>query len=657
MGQLYVIKIGMKKTPATEVKISQENNPLKRIEMRNIWIALTIIINCSVLFADSIYVPNSHTELLDIGTNTHTQIDTFIASKGQPGGIAALNGSGTIEISGYVAQNSGTGTGNQFTNISIVSGTGTLSGVPAPYIAQANGTSTGGSHTSAYIYGSSTIQSTSTSNSFLSGNLGIGTNTPGKAFVIDKGNVATHTTNTNTVVLIKDDATSLVEIATPANASSGIIFSRGSQTGGYISYSHILDRFAFYAGDNLTNTTNTPFTVNSSGSVTASNLVTGWRAGSTFGYGLMNLVSSGDIVFTPTYDDSAKSGTITASLTGTASAKPNLLQDGVLKATAPGTVSFNLNFYVTSDGSVTAKNLVQQTNGTSAGQHLTNVQIASGTGTLCGVPAPYVAQISGTATLLVVGSASVSHNGAAITGGAPTGVDVCIGDNDTGINWVEDGKFQLKTNSNILATLDSSGIPSTFDIGTSGHNVNVTHYGSFTCKNTIESQAGGIKFPDGTIQKSVPILLAYTYGSSSAITTGIATIPDDNTVPQSTEGTSIVNATHTVTNANNILKIRANVNISVNENVALIAALFNTGTSNAMAATRIMSGVNGSGNKDCPLHLEWRGTPGTTTPLGYSIRVGAPSGTIRSNASAQDGLGRFGGNKWINSIDIEEYTQ
>jgi hypothetical protein len=371
----------------------------------------------------------------------------------------------------------------------------------------------------------------------------------------------------------------------------------------------------------------------------------------------MNLVSSGDIVFTPTYDNSAKSGTITASLTGTSSAKPNLLQDGVLKANAPGTISFNLNFHVTSDGSVTARNLVQQTNGTSTGQHLTNAQIASGTGTFSGVASPFIAQTSGTATLLVVGSASVSHNGAAITGGAPSGVDICIGDNDTGINWVADGKIQLKTNSNILATLDSSAIPSTFDIGTSGHSVNVTHYGTFSCKNQIESQAGGIKFPDGTIQTSIPILVNYAYGSSNAQYSSIAVIPDDNTVPQSTEGTNVVGGTLTASSATNYIRIEADVNVGVNSEVALIAALFNTGTSNAMLAKRTMWGSNSSNNQDGTIHISYRGLAGTTTTRGYYIRVGAPSGSnIRSNVSSQDGLGRFDG-KWYNTIDIQELSR
>jgi hypothetical protein len=627
-----VTKIGSRKISIIKIKISQKNNPLKRIEMRNIWIALICLLYCPVAYSDAIYVPSSHTELQDIGANTHATIDTFIASKGQPGGLAALNGSGTVEISGYIAQNNGTGTSSQLTNVSIVSGTGTLSGIPAPYIAQTNGTSTGGTHSNVLVAGSSSVQSTSTSDSYLSGNFAVGSSTPSCKFLVLASQLSGHVKYVDTQALIEKNGNTALEIASNSSNAGSLVFSDESATGGIIAYSHILDKLSVYVGSDLTSLGSPQFTINSSGSVTASNLITGWRAGSTYGYGLLNLASTGDIVFTPTYDNSTKSGTITASLTAASSAKPNLLQDGVLKASAPGTINFNTNFNVTSDGSVTVKNLVQQVNGTASGTQLTSVSIVSGTSTLSGVDSPYIAQTSGTATLLVVGSASVSHNGAAITGGTPIGVDICIGDNDTGINWVEDGKFQLKTNSNILATLDSSAIPSTFDIGTSGHSVNVTHYGTFSCKNQIESKSGGIKFPDGTTQLT------------SVFVAATSTVKTDTFTSSSTSFGTITGLSKSITLNASTNKVLVIAMVSGYSNTYRgVLRLLRNGTSigdgdtAGNRSTGIATLISSAIQHDAPVTpIIYLDSPGTTT-VTYSIHVKTTTaGTIYINRSEVD---------------------
>lgn len=405
--------------------------------MRKVLLACVLVMLFgSKVYADgAIFVPIQHSDLLNSGTNTHAIIDTFIASKGQPNGLAALDGSGNIVVSGYIGATNGTGTGTRLdnvqinsgtgtlsgvpspfigqvngtssgtriTDVQIISGTGTLSGVPSPYIAQTSGTSTGGSHTACYIFGSSTIQSDSASNSYIL-NYSLGT-----------------TTATNIVT---------------------------------------------------------------NGTVSASNLVTGWRAGATYGYGILNLAATGDITFTPTYDNATKQGTITASLTGTTSAKPNLSTEAGLVATGPGTITFHTNFNVTSTGTVKLRDVVQQTSGTATGLVIANASITSGSGTLSGVASPYVAQTSGTGTLLNIGSVSVNHNGASITGGTISGVDMCFGDNDTGVNWIEDGHIQFKTNSNQLIALSSVGIPSVVVIGTTTHTVNTTLYGNLTVTGT-----------------------------------------------------------------------------------------------------------------------------------------------------------------------------
>lgn len=473
----------------------------------------------SKVYADgAIFVPIQHSDLLNSGTNTHAIIDTFIASKGQPNGLAALDGSGNIVVSGYIGATNGTGTGTRLDNVQINSGTGTLSGVPSPYIAQTSGTSTGGSHTSSYIYGSSTIQSTSTSDSYLSGNFAVGSTTPPCKFLVLVSQLSGHVKYVDTQALIEKNGNTALEIASNSSNSGSLVFSDENSTGGLISYSHILDRLAIYVGHNLASLGNPQFTVNSSGSVTASNLITGWRAGSTYGYGLLNLVSTGDISFTPTYDNSSKQGTVTVSLTGTTSAKPNLSTEAGLVATGPGTITFHTNFNVTSTGTVKLRDVVQQTSGTATGLVIANASITSGSGTLSGVASPYVAQTSGTGTLLNIGSVSVSHNGASITGGTISGVDICFGDNDTGINWVADGHIRFKTNSNQLLDLNSDTIPSTFEIGTTSHKVSTTFSGTTTCNLQVVNTSGGYKFPDNTIQTTAGLSYFGTYTSKATET-------------------------------------------------------------------------------------------------------------------------------------------
>lgn len=490
--------------------------------MRKVLLACVLVMLFgSKVYADgAIFVPIQHSDLLNSGTNTHAIIDTFIASKGQPNGLAALDGSGNIVVSGYIGATNGTGTGTRLDNVQINSGTGTLSGVPSPYIAQTSGTSTGGSHTSSYIYGSSTIQSTSTSDSYLSGNFAVGSTTPPCKFLVLVSQLSGHVKYVDTQALIEKNGNTALEIASNSTNSGSLVFSDENSTGGLISYSHILDRLAIYVGHNLASLGNPQFTVNSSGSVTASNLVTSWKAGSTEGYGQLNFASTGDINFATSYDSANKIGTITAGLTGTTSAKPNLSTEAGLVATGPGTITFHTNFNVTSTGTVKLRDVVQQTSGTATGLVIANASITSGSGTLSGVASPYVAQTSGTGTLLNIGSVSVNHNGASITGGTISGVDMCFGDNDTGVNWVADGNIQVKTNDNVILELNSNTLPSTVQIGNNSSKVITTHYGTLTSTNLIEVTSGGVKYPDGITQSKAATDILY----ASARRTGSLTV-------------------------------------------------------------------------------------------------------------------------------------
>ncbi|MCF6147262.1 MAG: hypothetical protein E3K37_01240 [Candidatus Kuenenia sp.] len=146
--------------------------------------------------------------------------------------------------------------------------------------------------------------------------------------------------------------------------------------------------------------------------------------------------------------------------------------------------------------------------------------------------------------------------------------------------------------------------------------------------------------------------------ATTATIMSLSSIPDDNTIPQNTEGTEVLTVSHTPLHANNILLVEAVANVSsgaLGETGALIAAIFRDSTADAIGASRIMTGANTSTNADniiCVVAAPF--TAGGTSTTTFKLRAGASVGTMRLNASSQDGVGRFGG-KWYTRIKVTEY--
>jgi hypothetical protein len=124
--------------------------------------------------------------------------------------------------------------------------------------------------------------------------------------------------------------------------------------------------------------------------------------------------------------------------------------------------------------------------------------------------------------------------------------------------------------------------------------------------------------------------------------TGTTQMPNDDSIPQSTEGTQFMTKAITPKATTNILVIEASLLLGFNADVSVAnqtVALFQDSTANALAATSTWFPVSG-GTLTIPLkHVMLAGTTSSTT---FKIRSGNENaGTTRINGVG--GARRFGG--------------
>lgn len=116
------------------------------------------------------------------------------------------------------------------------------------------------------------------------------------------------------------------------------------------------------------------------------------------------------------------------------------------------------------------------------------------------------------------------------------------------------------------------------------------------------------------------------YTSAAGIT---ASIPVDDTIPQSTEGTQILSVVITPQNTTNKLRISFSGWCTVdNNNAPAVSALFVSGNTSALSTS--LSVIN-STFATRPLVLTYEYVPGVTSALTFSIRVGTTASTLYVN--------------------------
>jgi len=115
--------------------------------------------------------------------------------------------------------------------------------------------------------------------------------------------------------------------------------------------------------------------------------------------------------------------------------------------------------------------------------------------------------------------------------------------------------------------------------------------------------------------------------------TGTTIMPNDGTIPQSTEGTQFMTLAITPTNASNILTISVIARASISgSNKDVQMALFQDSTANALAAT----GARQGGDSVSQIYtMTYQMTAGTTSSTTFKVRIGSSdAGTLTFCANA-----------------------
>ena len=138
---------------------------------------------------------------------------------------------------------------------------------------------------------------------------------------------------------------------------------------------------------------------------------------------------------------------------------------------------------------------------------------------------------------------------------------------------------------------------------------------------------GGLSLSGTTLSSVQPVdgSLVNSAIAEYAGTTAIsAAIPIDDTIPQIGEGYEIISTSYTMASTTNKLRIRFNGFFSGSTSQAVaVAAVFLNSNADALAAS---SSTLTTSNLTQPITLEHEFTPGTTSALTISIRIGVLSG-------------------------------
>jgi hypothetical protein len=136
---------------------------------------------------------------------------------------------------------------------------------------------------------------------------------------------------------------------------------------------------------------------------------------------------------------------------------------------------------------------------------------------------------------------------------------------------------------------------------------------------------------------------------SGAVATGTATIPNDDTVPQNSEGFEVMTLAITPKATTNKLKIEVVINLGTSATGNLIAGLFQDTTASALAAAAVYAGVTNASMQIAFTHYV---TANTTSATTFKVRIGCNNaGTVTFNGYSG---GRFFGGVMASSITITE---
>lgn len=173
--------------------------------------------------------------------------------------------------------------------------------------------------------------------------------------------------------------------------------------------------------------------------------------------------------------------------------------------------------------------------------------------------------------------------------------------------------------------------------------------GTFTAATVIVNSKGIVTgVTAGSVSNSVVVQVVNS--NTGAVATGTTLVPNDDTIPQNTEGDEYLTASITPTSATNKLLIQCVIQLATSAaGEMMICALFQDTTANSLAAEMQYAPSSGQPR---PFVITHYMTAGTTSATTFKIRAGnTTTGTMTINGVA--GARKLGG-VMISSITITE---
>lgn len=129
------------------------------------------------------------------------------------------------------------------------------------------------------------------------------------------------------------------------------------------------------------------------------------------------------------------------------------------------------------------------------------------------------------------------------------------------------------------------------------------------------------------------------YTNTSAVFTSAVSMINDDSIPQSSEGSELLTVSITPKKVGNILKVSAHIYATNSSSVNnVIAAIFKNNLTDAVSANIFYIANAGNGGVLPLLHFE---TVTSTANITFKVRIGATAGTVTVNGTV--GSRRFGG--------------
>jgi hypothetical protein len=199
-------------------------------------------------------------------------------------------------------------------------------------------------------------------------------------------------------------------------------------------------------------------------------------------------------------------------------------------------------------------------------------------------------------------------------------------------NAVTLAKMASGTDGNIIS-YDASGNPVAIATGTDGQVLTSAGAGA---QPAFEDVAAGGK------------VVQVVNTKTGAVASTTTTLPNDDTIPQNTEGGEFLTLAITPTSATNLLRVQSVLQTSPNGAQFVTAALFQDATASALAASMEYGGANTT----LEVVLDYYMTAGTASATTFKVRLGmASAGTLTLNGIS---AGRKYGGVLISSLTITE---